>query len=43
MSIEDYSALNRIRAHNRRLRVVLASAAAYGALATMVALWGWLR
>ena len=31
------------RHHNRQLRLALAGAAAYGALATIAALLGWLR
>lgn len=29
--------------HNRRLRIALTFAGAYGALATFVAIWGWIR
>ena len=38
-----HAELIRTRHHNLRLRRVLMCSMVYGALATMAALWGWLR
>ena len=35
--------LRSIQAHNLRLRRVLLGAAFYGAVATVAAVWGWMR